>query len=65
MPNTQGMGAEGPDLSFTAPARNHDEVGPMPFVERTAFTPLEQLELKALIKEALHEYIQERAEKLQ
>jgi hypothetical protein len=62
MPNTQGMGAKGSGLSFTAPARNHEEVGPMPFVERTAFTPLEQLELKALIKEALHEYIQERAE---
>ena len=62
MPNTQGMGAKGPDLSFTAPARNHEEVGPMPFTVRTVFTPEEQLELKALIKEALHEFIQERAE---
>jgi len=63
--NTQGTGTSGSGLSFTQPATNHKEVGPMPVIKRTVFTPEEQLELKALIKEALHEYIQERAEQLQ
>ena len=63
--NTQGTGTSGSGLSFTAKARNNEEIGPMPVIKRTVFTPEEQLELKALIKEALHEYINERAEQLQ
>ena len=58
--NTQGTGTSGSGLSFTAKARNHEEVGPMPVVKRTVFSDTEKAELIVIFKEAMTEFIDER-----
>jgi len=58
--NTQGTGTSESGLSFTQPATNHEEVGPMPVVKRTVFSDTEKAELIVIFKEAMTEFIDER-----
>ena len=58
--NTQGTGTSGDGLSFTRKATNPNDASPMPVVTRTSFTTQEQAELKAIFKEAMTEFLDER-----
>ena len=59
--NTQGTGTSGDGLSFTRKAINPNDAPTLPVVTLTSFTAQEQAELKAIFKEALHEFLQEEA----
>ena len=56
MPNTQGMGANGSGLSFTAPAKDHSQTPPLPPRKIQVFTDQEVKELKQIMREVLEEY---------
>ncbi len=53
MPNTQGMGSNEINLSFSQKAGNPNEVPPMAPHQRNVFSEREREELKQIIREAL------------